>query len=156
MVFIAKSKRTYHNKLMARKILKSPKTKDKKFKFYFPKKISWNPFSYLDKKAKKLPYNIILAAIFVVVSFFLLKEENDRRNQRILGLQTELKTDQKTAFDWEQILTERPDYRDGWIYLAAAYYKLGNKEKAKQALSRAKTLDPTNVTILSFEELLKK
>ena len=71
-------------------------------------------------------------------------------------MQTELKTDQKTAFDWEQILTERPDYRDGWIYLAAAYYKLGNKEKAKQALSRAKTLDPTNVTILSFEELLKK
>lgn len=141
---------------MARKILKSPKTKDKNFKFYFPKKISWNPFSYLDKKAKRLPYNVVLSLIFVVVSLFLLKEENDRRNQRILGLQTELKTDQKTVFDWEQILTERPDYRDGWIYLSASYYKLGNKEKAKQALGRAKTLDPTNETILSFEELLEK
>jgi len=140
---------------MARKILKSPKTSGKKFKFYFPKKILWNPFAYLDKKAKKLPYNIILAAIFVVVSFFLLKEENDRRNQRILGLQTELKTDQKTAFDWEQILTERPDYRDGWIQLAAIYHKLGNKEKAMVALEQAKLLDPTNETILSFEKILE-
>ena len=141
---------------MARKILKSPKTKDKKFKFYFPKKISWNPFSYLDKKAKKLPYNVFLALIFVGVSFFLLKEENDRRNLRILGLQTQLKSDQKTAYDWEQILTERPGYRDGWIYLAVAYSKLGNNERAKEALNHAKIIDPTNETILSFEELLSK
>jgi len=141
---------------MAKKILKSPKTKDKKFKFYFPKKISWNPFGYLDKKAKKLPYNVFLALIFVGVSFFLLKEENDRRNLRILGLQTQLKSDQKTAYDWEQILTERPDYRDGWIYLAVAYYKLGNNERAKEALNHARTIDPTNETILSFEELLSK
>jgi len=141
---------------MAKKILKSPKTKDKKFKFYFPKKISWNPFSYLDKKAKKLPYNVFLALIFVGVSFFLLKEENDRRNLRILGLQTQLKSDQKTAYDWEQILTERPGYRDGWIYLAVAYSKLGNNERAKEALNHAKIIDPTNETILSFEELLSK
>lgn len=141
---------------MARKILKSPKTKDKKFKFYFPKKISWNPFSYLDKKAKRLPYNVFLALIFVGISFFLLKEENDRRNLRILGLQTQLKTDQKTAYDWEQVLTERPDYRDGWIYLAVVYYRLGSNEKAKQALNHARALDPTNETILSFEELLNK
>jgi tetratricopeptide (TPR) repeat protein len=141
---------------MARKILKSPKTEDKNFKFYFPKKISWNPFSYLDKKAKRLPYNLFLALIFVGISFFLLKEENDRRDLRILGLQTQLKTDQKTSYDWEQVLTERPDYRDGWIYLAVAYYKLGNNERAKEALNHAKALDPTNETILSFEELLKR
>jgi len=140
---------------MARKILKSPKTSGKKFKFYFPKKINWNPFAYLDKKAKRIPKNIVLAFLFLIPSLFLLKSENKRINQRVLGLQTKLKTDQKTAFDWEQILTERPDYRDGWIYLAATYYKIGDNERASEALNRAKMLDPTNETVLSLEKLLK-
>lgn len=135
---------------MAKKILKK-----QKLKFYFPTKIRWNPFSYLDRKAKKIPKNIILALFLVFVSLWLLRTENKRINQRILGVQTKLQADQKTAFDWEQILAERPDYRDGWIQLAAIYYKLGNKEKAKEAISKAKVLDPTNPTILSFEKLLE-
>lgn len=137
---------------MARKILN--KINKERLKFYFPTKISWNPFTYLDRKAKPIPKNIILAVIFLILSLFLLKEENQRNHQRVLGLQTQLKTDQKTAFDWEQILAERPDYRDGWIQLAAIYHKLGNKEKAKEALFRAKSLDPNNETILSFEKII--
>lgn len=135
---------------MARRILGK-----QKMKFYFGKKINWNPFAYLDKKAKKIPKNIILAFLFLIPSLFLLKSENKRINQRVLGLQTQLKADQKTAFDWEQILAERPDYRDGWIQLAAIYYKLGDREKAREALGRAKLLDSTNETILSFEKLLE-
>ena len=135
---------------MARKILKK-----QKLKFYFPKKILWNPFSSLDKKAKKVPKNLLFALIFFLASSSLLIEENQRINQKILGFQTQLRADQKIAFDWEQILLERPNYRDGWIQLAAIYYKLGNKEKARQALTKAKTQDPTNETILSFERLLE-
>jgi len=139
---------------MARKILKSPETGGKKFKFYFPKKILWNPFLWLDKKAKRIPYNIIFAGFLVVISFLLLNEENYRREQRVLGLQTKLRADQKMAFDWEQILAERPDYRDGWIQLAAVYYQLGDRQKAKEALKKAKSLDPNNETVLSFEKLI--
>lgn len=135
---------------MARRVLGK-----QKIKFYFGKKINWNPFIWLDKKAKKIPHNIILAFIFVFVSLLLLKEENNRKNQRVLGLQTKLRADQRLAFDWEQILAERPDYRDGWIQLAATYYKLGDKEKAKEALQRARSLDPYNDTILSFEKILE-
>lgn len=80
--------------------------------------------------------------------------ENQRTAQKILGAQTHLKLDQKIITYWEQILEERPDYRDGWIQLAAAYLKTGEKSKAKEALSRAKTLDPTNETILNFEKLI--
>ncbi len=116
---------------MTRKILKK-----QSLKFYFPK-------------------NILLAAVFVLVSLLLLREEKLRTNQRILGLQTQLKATQRKAFDWEQILIERPDYRDGWIQLAAVYYQLGDKEKAKNALVKAKTLDPLNETIISFEKLLQ-
>lgn len=140
---------------MSRKILKSSKSGRKKFKFYFPTKIRWNPFSYLDRKARKIPKNIVFALFFVFVSLWLLKTENKRIDQRILGVQTGLQADQKIAFEWERILLERPDYRDGWIQLAAIYYKLGNKEKAREAIGKAKVLDPTNPTILSFEKLLE-
>lgn len=144
-----------HYSYMARKILKSPESSRNKLKFYFPKKILWNPYTWLDKKAKRIPRNIVLAVIFFVFSFFLLREEKIRMEKRILGLQTKIKADQKNAFDWEQILIERPDYRDGWIQLSALYHKLGDIEKAKEALARAKALDPSNETILSFEELLE-
>lgn len=139
---------------MSHKILKSPKSNRKKLKFYFPTKISWNPFTWLDKKAKKIPKNVALAVIFLTISFYLLKEENTRRKQGVLGLQTQVKAEQKLAFDWEQILAQRPDYRDGWIQLTAIYYQLGNQEKAKEALQKAKKIDPLNTTILSLEKLL--
>ncbi len=102
---------------------------------------------------KKIPKNIFLASFFLLVSLILLKTEDKRINQRILGLQTQLNTDLKTTYDWEQILAERPDYRDGWIQLSAIYYKLGEKQKAKEAILKAKSLDPNNQTILSLEEI---
>jgi len=135
---------------MARKILKK-----QNLKFYFPKKILWNPFAWLDRKAKKIPKNIILSFLFCAVSLLLLRAENRRIYQRILGLQTQLKANWEEVSSWEQILNERPDYRDGWIQLAAVYHKLGNIPKAKEALLRAKALDPTNETILSFEKFLE-
>lgn len=135
---------------MARRVLGR-----QKLKFFFPKKILWNPFAYLDRKAKKIPKNIILSFLFCAVALLLLRAENKRMHQAILGLQTRLKADSQEAFSWEQLLNERPDYRDGWIQLAAVYHKLGDTAKAKEALLRAKALDPTNETILSFEKLLE-
>jgi len=84
----------------------------------------------------------------------LVTIENKKQEQKILGLQTQLKADQQTIAAWEQILEERPDYRDGWIQLAAAYYKIGDKQKAKEALQKAKLIDPDNEIILNFEKFL--
>jgi len=140
---------------MTKKTLKSSKTNKKKLKFYFPKKILWNPFTFLDKKAKSIPKNLVLASLFFILSLFLLHDVNQRKTNRVLGLQTQLQADQKTAFAWEQILAERPNYRDGWIQLAAIYSKLGYREKALEALNRARQLDPNNETILSFEKILE-
>lgn len=99
--------------------------------------------------------SLLISLILVIITFFLVNLQNQQVNQKILGLQTQLKTDRETVQAWEQILEERPDYRDGWIRLAAAYYKLGDKEKARQALQKAKQLDPTNPTIINFEKLLE-
>lgn len=103
---------------------------------------------------KKLPKKFILSLFFYFFSMLLVTFENKKQEEKILGAQIQLKTDQETIVAWEQILEERPDYRDGWIQLAAAYYKIGDKQKAKEALSRAKAIDPANKTILNFEKLL--
>ena len=103
---------------------------------------------------KKLPKNILFALVFLFISLALLYSENRRITSRTLGLQTKAVPKQETVYQWEQILTERPDYRDGWIELATLYYELGEKEKAKEAISQAKNLDPNNENILSFEKFL--
>ena len=104
---------------------------------------------------KKIPLKLILSSFFFLVCLSLVSFENQRTAKKILGAQTQLKADQQTILAWEQILDERPDYRDGWIQLAAAYYKIGDKQKAKEALKKAKALDPTNEVILNFEKLLE-
>lgn len=104
---------------------------------------------------KKINLKLILSLIFFIVCLSLISFENQKSTQKILGAQTQLKADQQTIAAWEQILVERPDYRDGWIQLAAAYYKIGDKQKAKEALLKAKALDPTNEVILNFEKLLE-
>jgi len=103
---------------------------------------------------KKIPKNVFFALFFCVVSLFLLRSEETRAQQRTLGLQTQIKADQKSIYEWEQILLERPDYRDGWIQLAANYYQSGDKDHALEAILKAKSLDPNNEIILSFEKFL--
>jgi len=103
---------------------------------------------------KKIPKKFIFSLIFYLSSMLLVTIENKKQEQKILGLQTQLKADQQTIAAWEQILEERPDYRDGWIQLAAAYYKIGDKQKAKEALQKAKLIDPDNEIILNFEKFL--
>lgn len=137
---------------MARKILN---LKRQKLKFYFPTKISWNPFAWLDRKAKRLPKRILFALVFFLATTVLLNLENQKMNQKVLGAKTAVTADQKAATSWEGILRERPDYRDGWIQLAATYAQLGEKQKAREALARAKILDPFNENILNFEKILE-
>lgn len=154
MVSLAKSKRTPHNKLVARKILKSPKTSGKKIKFYFPTKISWNPFAYLDRKAKHIPKNVLTALLLFLFSFIALNGQKKATNRHVLGLQTSLRANQEEIYQWEQIIRERPDYRDGWLQLCTVYYQAGNLQKAKDALQKAKEIDPNDKLILSLEAII--
>jgi tetratricopeptide (TPR) repeat protein len=135
--------------MAARKILKKQKDKS-----YIPKEFSWNPFIVLDNKAKKIPKSLIFALLFCLVSFSFLFVENQKINQKVLGAKIQLEADQKTAYEWEQILVEKPDYRDGWLQLSAIYAKMGNIPKAQETLNRAKAIDPNNEIIPSLEKLL--
>lgn len=107
-------------------------------------------------KLKKIPKSFWLSLIFCVFSIFEVNIQNKRFEQKILGAKIQVKQNQQTVAYWEQIVKERPNYRDGWIHLAASYYKIGEKQKAKDAIKRAKELDPTNQTILNFEKFLEE
>lgn len=107
------------------------------------------------KLIQKIPWNVVLAVFIFIIPLLLLKEEKLEINQKILGLQSQVKAEQMKAFEWEQILLQKPDYRDGWLQLAVIYYKLGDKEKAKSSFERAKALDPLNETVTSLEKIFQ-
>lgn len=103
---------------------------------------------------RKLPQNILFAGIVLLVALGLLYSESRRSDLRVLGSQSNIDTRQETVYRWEQILAERPDYRDGWLQLASLYYQQGNKQKAREAVNKAKNLDPANENVLAFEKFL--
>lgn len=127
--------------------------KRQKIKFYFPTKIRWNPFSYLDRKAKGFPKNVLVALVLFVAATAALNSEKQRTSQRILGVQAQIKADRETIYKWEQLMQERPNYRDGWVQLAVLYYKRGETSKALTALQKAREIDPNNESLSQIEEL---
>lgn len=54
---------------------------------------------------------------------------------------------------WEEIVSNTPTYRDGYLKLATLYWKLKEDNKAKESLNRATEIDPNYEGI---EELKKK
>ncbi|MCL5090460.1 MAG: tetratricopeptide repeat protein [Patescibacteria group bacterium] len=105
-------------------------------------------------KFPKLPVRLIIALFLFFACLIITKIKINEKEMQILGMKTEITNLQKEAYTWEKILREKPDYRDGWLQLAALYYELGNKNLAKQALSQAKTLDPTSEVVAGVEKLL--
>ena len=57
-------------------------------------------------------------------------------------LQTDPKEIKRQAEDWEKIMIEKPNYRDGYLQLAIFYYQLYETKKAEEALQKALALDP--------------
>lgn len=55
---------------------------------------------------------------------------------------------------WEKIVAEEPDYRDGYLHLALYYFKLGNKDKARENLDKALDLDPNYEPAKELEKIL--
>jgi tetratricopeptide (TPR) repeat protein len=56
---------------------------------------------------------------------------------------------------WEEIMTEKPDYRDGYLQLAFLHYKLFENEKAKECLAKALAIDPNFEAAKGLETLLQ-
>lgn len=54
--------------------------------------------------------------------------------------------EQKLLF-WQDIVAQKPDYRDGFIQLSSLSYQLNNIEQAKTYALKAQTLDPNSPVV---------
>lgn len=106
-----------------------------------------------EKSVKKIPLNVIFALILFLASFFTLKNFYVKPASVILGTKTSHYQDE--IVQWEQIVAEQPDYRDGWLRLVNLYYQNNEKQKAKDALQEVKEIDPNNEAISALEKLLE-
>lgn len=55
---------------------------------------------------------------------------------------------------WEEIVAEKPDYRDGYLQLAYLHFRLYQNDQARQYLAKALALDPNFPLSLALEKLL--
>lgn len=55
---------------------------------------------------------------------------------------------------WEQVISKRPDYRDGYLQLTILRYKLYENEKAREYLDKALKLDPNFEPAREMERIL--
>jgi len=62
---------------------------------------------------------------------------------------------EKLIAEWEGIISERPNYRDGYLKLALFHYKLHENEKANGYLQKALELDPNFEPAREFEKILE-
>ncbi len=134
------------------------KKEKKKFrlKIHITREILLGSLIPLGKKVNNIPKSILLGSLFFFVSLIFLNNYNRRLKEKVLGINIQLMADQKTAFEWEQILAEKPDYRDGWLQLSSLYAKMGNKEKTKAAFNLAREIDPNFTAFSSLEKLLEE
>lgn len=57
---------------------------------------------------------------------------------------------------WENVVQEKPDYRDAWTALSLLYYQSYNTPKAQEALHKAEQIDPNNQTIAKLKQLFSQ
>ena len=127
-----------------------------RLKIHITREILLSSLVSLKGKANKISGSILVGSLFFFVSLIFLNNYNHRLEEKILGINIQLKADQKTTYEWEQILAEKPDYRDGWLSLAASYAKTGDLTKARRAFNRAKEIDPNFEELPSLEKLLEE
>lgn len=57
---------------------------------------------------------------------------------------------------WQNIVAEKPDYRDAYLELAALAYRLSRYQEAKNYLDQALTLNPNNALLSKFSEIINE
>lgn len=127
-----------------------------RLKIHITREILLSSLIYLKGKVYKVPASILIGSFFFLISLIFLGSYNHRLKEKVLGINIQLKADQKRIYEWEQLLAEKPDYRDGWLQLSSLYIKAGNVEKAEEAFNRAKEIDPNFAALPSLEKLLKE
>ncbi|MBM3205583.1 tetratricopeptide repeat protein [Candidatus Shapirobacteria bacterium] len=98
---------------------------------------------------------LLLAANLKTNSQVLGKTEPAKINQLWQKKQQADPQDLKRLISgWEQIVKQKPDYRDAYLQLAVFYYQTWQNEKAKEALRKALLIDPNFPPALRLSRLI--
>lgn len=103
-------------------------------------------------------------------TLLLAQKQLDNADNKVLGEQTSQKFEElwqrkhysdpkdirRLITAWEEIVKEKPHYRDGYLQLAYLHYKIFENEKAKEYLQKAIELDPNYEPARELEEILSK
>lgn len=145
--------------------------------FFIPK----NNFQQAKQSLLRNPNNfqaqLVLAEEFLANNQFekaekaLLLAESQiyQSTSQVLGEQTNLQLEElwqrklhsdpedikKLIAAWEEIVAEKPGYRDGYLQLAYLHYKIYENEKAKEYLEKAIELDPNYKLARELEKTLE-
>jgi len=57
---------------------------------------------------------------------------------------------------WENVVSQKPDYRDAYLQLAILNYRIYKNEKAKEYLKRAREIDPNYEPARGLERVLEE
>lgn len=56
---------------------------------------------------------------------------------------------------WQKIVTEKPDYRDGWYQLSLLQWRISEIDQAKQSITKAIEIDPNYKPAVEFRNFLE-
>lgn len=62
----------------------------------------------------------------------------------VLGAQTEKESLEKDYAFWQEVVKDKPDYRDAYLTLGSLAYQLNRREEGKMYADKALKLDPNN------------
>lgn len=57
---------------------------------------------------------------------------------------------------WKKVVSQHPEYPDGWAKLATIWYNLHHRELARLAIEKARRLDPVREELKNLEAKIKK
>jgi tetratricopeptide (TPR) repeat protein len=61
---------------------------------------------------------------------------------------------EKLILLWEEIVAQKPDYRDGYLQLAVLNYKISEEKKASDSLKKALLIDPNFEPALELKKII--
>ncbi|OGG04112.1 hypothetical protein A2Z33_03030 [Candidatus Gottesmanbacteria bacterium RBG_16_52_11] len=89
------------------------------------------------------------------------RKTDPTNKESTLGLSTALTGDNRLKYDslvnfWQNVVSDKPDYRDALLTIAVLEYNRGNTEASAKALESALALDPNDIQARQLELSLKK
>jgi hypothetical protein len=97
-----------------------------------------------------------ISLVFFILTLSIINFKHYFSNSKVLGAQTEVKSNLINETYWREFLIQNPTYFDGWIELTKTEIESNNKDAANKALFTAEKIDPNSDIIMQLKEEIKR